>query len=95
MEMEDAHFSDQLTLEQGAIIFFNEGKLNNGHDYYLYIAVRGTEVQKYFSLVNAPKAPSMAELEEIGTVLAFGEGQPSSEIKCYLKERYGVYHPCN
>ncbi len=93
MKTEDAHFSDQLTLEQGAIIFFNEGKLNNGHDYYLYIAVKGTEVQKYFSLVNAPKAPSMAALEEIGIVLAFGEGVPSPELKQSLSERYGVYHP--
>lgn len=92
METPDGYFSDQLTLEQGAIIFFNDGKLDNGQDYYLYIAVKGTHVKDYFTLLNKPHPPSMDDLKRVGTIIAFGEGKPSVELRHYLGERYGVYH---
>lgn len=88
------NFSDRLLLDQGEIIFLHDkGKLDNGKNFYLYLAVKGTNLENYFQLLNAATTPSLVDLEKIGVVLAFGEGKPSIELKQRLSEQYGVYHP--
>ncbi len=83
-------FSDQLILEQGEIIFFHDGKLENGKDFYLYLAVKGTKLKEYFLLLKSATVGALDDLKKVGSIVAFGEGIPSEELRQHLYDKYGV-----
>lgn len=86
----DFSHTDHILLEQGEIIFLQDGKLDNGEPYYLYLAVQGTKLKEYFSMLNCKRVSSLDEFKQVGAVIAAGKGSPSEELKQYLFEKYGI-----
>lgn len=83
-------FSDRILLEQGYILFFHEGLLDNQEPYYLYLAVKGTNLPDYYSLIAQNPPPSLEVLGKLGFIAAYGTGAPDEETKLMLKDRFGV-----
>lgn len=82
-------FSDKIALQSGHVVFRHNGFLTNGIAFYLYIAVKGTQLTSYKALLGNA-SPSLEDLRKVGTIVAFGEGEPSPEVMKKLAKDYGV-----
>ena len=87
--MDALGFADKIALQNGHVIFRHNGVLKNGAAFYLYIAVKGNNLLAYKALLEKTP-PTMEDFKKIGKIVAFGEGEPSSELKERLSAEYGV-----
>lgn len=74
--------------EDSAILAYSHGTVEDGRDYWAYIAIKPSLYRSFYKLSAARQTLA---LDEYGTVLAAGfTKEPPPEVRHEMKEKYGA-----
>ncbi len=62
-------FQQKLTLENGNVVLYHEGKLQSGAVFHVLIIVPGKNVESYFKYIATKENFAVRELESYGKIL--------------------------
>jgi|GEM_PF-999464 len=72
-------FSQKLSLENGSVVFYHEGKLQSGEDFHVLILVRGKSLENYFKYIAEKENFAVGELQSFGQILHCDIGSMSDD----------------
>ena len=83
-------FSDREILRTGTIIFLHQGALEDGRNFFVYLAVTGDRLAEYYTLLKSPDL-TLERFGEVAGILRSGT-ELTDSIKTEMERNYGVVH---
>lgn len=79
-------FQQKLSLKNGNVVLYHEGKLQSGDNFHVLIAVSGNNIEAYFKYIAAKEDFAVSELESYGSILHCDKGNMSDqEIAVFME----------